>query len=189
MKDSAGQPLIAFKSADLNADAGVCVGGREDTSDSGSVAQVINPDDFLETAADRLYTPERNLQAWNRAYERLALALTNSPGGTHVYVVMGVQGAGKSRWVEQNRGRLGQRAIVFDAALPARRHREKLLAIIKGAGVPVIGVFVQATLEQALLRNAQRTPDKQVPEQALKSVFSMLEAPTEAEGFFRVEQA
>jgi RimJ/RimL family protein N-acetyltransferase len=150
---------------------------------------VINPDDYLETEFGREFTPERNRQAWAQAYARLASELSEAPTGAHLYVVMGVQGAGKSRWVSDNIGRLGPRAIVFDAALPARRHREKLLLIARDHGVPAIAIFVQASLEQALARNARRASDKRVPDAALRSVFSLLEPPVEAEGFIWVETA
>lgn len=150
-------------------------------------SQVINPDDYLETASGREFTPERNKEAWAHAYERLSKQLAQAPAGVFVYLVMGVQGAGKSHWMSQNLGRLGHRAIAFDAALPARRHREQLLSVAREYGVPVIAIFVKASLEQALLRNASRESDKRVPEEALKSVFSLIELPTEAEGFLWVE--
>ncbi|WP_233146657.1 AAA family ATPase [Pseudomonas chlororaphis] len=154
-----------------------------------NIAQVINPDDYLETEFGREFTPERNKQAWALAYARLETELARAAAGARLYVVMGVQGAGKSRWVAENAERLGARAIVFDAALPARRHRQHLLALARQYAVPVIGVFVRASLEQALWRNARRALDKRVPEAALKSVFAMLEPPCEAEGFLRVESA
>lgn len=120
-----------------------------------NIAQVINPDDYLETEFGREFTPERNKLAWALAYTRLETELARA-AGARLYVVMGVQGAGKSRWVAENAERLGARAIVFDAALPARRHRQHLLALARQYAVPVIGVFVRASLEQALSRNARR---------------------------------
>lgn len=100
---------------------------------------------------------------------------------------MGVQGAGKSRWISENLGRLGHRAIVFDAALPAQRHREKLLAIAREHQVPVIAIFVKASLDLARSRNARRRPDKRVPEDALNSVYQLLEPPTQDDGFIWVQ--
>lgn len=170
----------------------VCAFGSEEQfhNTNGGTAGlpiVINPDDFLETESGRQFTPERNRRAWKLAYARLNEALSKAAEGTHVYLVMGVQGAGKSRWVSENHGRLGERAVVFDAALPAQRHREKLLAIARTHQVPVIAVFVKASLELARARNAQRTADKRVPEEALHSVFQMLEPPTQEEGFVWVQ--
>lgn len=148
---------------------------------------VINPDDYLETAVGRVFTAERNQRAWERAWARLRSELAAARPGTHVYLVMGVQGSGKSRWVADNLGRLGPSAIVFDAALPARLHRQTLLAIAQAFAVPVIAVFIRAPLDLALQRNAQRTVDKRVPEAAVRSVFSLLEPPSKEEGFIWVE--
>ncbi|WP_296259569.1 MULTISPECIES: GNAT family N-acetyltransferase [unclassified Pseudomonas] len=153
---------------------------------SGS-PRVINPDDYLETEFGREFTPERDRQAWELAYACLNEALSKARRGTHVYLVMGVQGAGKSRWVAENLGRLGHRAVVFDAALPARRHRERLLAIARRHGMPVIALFLKAPLGLALLRNARRSADKRVPEQALKNVYGLIEPPTQEEGFIWVQ--
>ena len=156
---------------------------KEGSDDSAGAPGVINPDDYLETEFGREFTPERNRQAWELAYARLNEELAEGKKGALLYVVMGVQGAGKSRWVSENPGRLGPQAVVFDAALPARRHRLRVLSIAREHGVPVIGIFVQASLELALARNARRSLDKQVPQAALESVFSLLEAPVRDEGF------
>lgn len=160
---------------------------KEASDDVKGSPVVINPDDYLETEFGREFTPERNHLAWEQAYARLSDELTKAKRSAHVYVVMGVQGAGKSRWVSDNLGRLGSRAIVFDAALPARRHRQRLLSIIREYGVPVIGIFIRTSLELATSRNARRSPDKRVPQQALESVFSLLEPPVEDEGFVWVQ--
>lgn len=153
---------------------------------SGS-PHVINSDDYLETEFGREFTPERYNQAWELATARLNTELSRVGHGVHLYVVMGLQGAGKSRWVSENLGRLGCRAIVFDAALPARSDREQLLCIAAGYGVPVIAIYMKVPLELALLRNARRSSDKRVPEDALKSLHSVLEPPDEKEGFVWVQ--
>lgn len=160
---------------------------KQASAEAAGSPLVINPDDYLETEFGREFTPERNRQAWKLAYARLNSELAQAKSGTHMYVVMGVQGAGKSRWVSENLGRLGHRAIVFDAALPARRHREKLISITREFGVPVIAIFVKTSLDLALSRNTRRSADKRVPEDALNSVFDMLEPPNEDEGFVWVQ--
>lgn len=156
---------------------------KECSDDSAGAPVVINPDDYLETEFGREFTPDRNRRAWAQSYARLSDELAKGMRGTHLYVVMGVQGAGKSRWVSENLGRLGPRAVVFDAALPARRHRHDVLAIARKHGVPAIGIFVQASLELAVARNARRSLDKQVPPAALENVFGLLEPPVRDEGF------
>jgi hypothetical protein len=144
---------------------------------------VINVDDYLEGPSGRVFTAERNREAWTRAHAELEMALSAAGPGAKLYVVMGVQGAGKSSWIARNVDRFGSNAIVFDAAVPARRHRSKLLELAARFNVPAVGVYVQATLEEALLRNAKRTADKIVPEDAIRGVFDMLEPPSKEEGF------
>jgi len=179
MTDNAHHPKLAFRP--MNPDA------QNTGTQDADLPLVINPDDYLETEFGREFTPERNRQAWQLAYARLRRVLSEASEGAHVYVVMGVQGAGKSRWVSENLERLGRGAIVFDAALPARRHREELLSIVREYAIPAIGILVSAPLALALSRNAQRNADKRVPEEALKSVFRMLEPPSEDEGFVWVQ--
>lgn len=145
--------------------------------------RVINPDDYLDTPAGRVFTPERNEAAWEQARLDLDAALAKARPGARFYVVMGVQGAGKSTWIAANAARLGPDAIVFDAALPARRHRAALLGLAARHRVPAVGVHVLASLDEALERNRLRPADKVVPEDAVRSVFSMLESPAANEGF------
>ena len=145
--------------------------------------RVINPDDYLETPTGRVFTVERNRQAWEQAYAALEEQLARA---STLYLVMGVQGAGKSSWIARHIGGLESDAVFFDAALPARQHRARIVALAQTRDVPVIAVFVQADLDLALARNAARTEDKVVPEPAVRSVFSMLEAPSFDEGFAAV---
>lgn len=145
----------------------------------------INPDDYLETEGGRVFTAERNALAWERAFADLSLALRGGANPKSLYVVMGVQGAGKTTWVQSNQELLTN-SVVFDAALPAKSHRAKVLAIASALGAPAIAVWVNAPLEVALIRNQLRAPDKQIPEAAVRSVFSMLEPPSIEEGFIQV---
>lgn len=147
---------------------------------------IFNPDDYLETEAGRVYTPERSNAAWQQAYEDLSAALEAADEGAELYVVVGVQGAGKTTWIERHRDRLGDAALFFDAALPARIHRERVLAHALRSGVPAVAVWIDVPLEVALSRNRRRREDHQVPDAALRSVFAMLEQPTVEEGFARV---
>lgn len=54
---------------------------------------MINPDHYLETGHGRVFTPERNRQAWQLAYARLTEELTKRRKGAHVYLVIEVVGA------------------------------------------------------------------------------------------------
>lgn len=141
--------------------------------------RIVNPDDYLETPAGRVFIAERSRQAWEQAYAAVDVLLAQA---SRLYLVMGVQGAGKSSWIARHAAGLQEHAMIFDAALPARRHRERLLTLARAHDVAVTAVFVQASLDEALSRNVTRTADTMVPEHALRSVFAMLEVPSVEEG-------
>lgn len=145
----------------------------------------INPDHYLETDAGLVFTTERNKLVWEQAHADLAQALRATAPPRTLYVVMGVQGAGKTTWGESNQSLLAN-AMVFDAALPAKAHRVKLLAMAVELGTLALAVFINTGLALALARNQLRSPDKQVPEAAVRHVFSMLEPPSPEEGFSRI---
>jgi predicted kinase len=145
----------------------------------------INPDHYLQTETGRIFTTERNKIAWERAYADLASALSDAKESRHLYIVFGVQGAGKSSWIRENASAFPN-AIFFDAALPAKTHRARALAIAKNFGTPVIAVWIKSSLESALLRNLSRPSDERVPEAAVRSVFAMLEPPSLEEGFVQI---
>ncbi|RMX08640.1 kinase [Corticibacter populi] len=147
-------------------------------------ARIFNPDAYLQTPQGRIYTSERNAQAWEQLYRDLAAALKHAdPARSRLYLVMGLQGGGKTHWIAQQEARSDSNVLFLDAALPARRHRQRAIGLAREHGIPVIGVWVQVTLELALSRNARRTGDELVPEAAIRSVFSMLEPPCTEEGF------
>jgi hypothetical protein len=148
----------------------------------------INPDDFLQTPSGRVWTPERNQVAWEQAYAQLTRAFSRIPtdaepnGQRDLYLVCGLQGAGKSTWIRNNAPRLAP-CIFFDAALPRAIHRLPVLEIARSAGATVHGVWIHAPLEVALRRNAQRRNDERVPETSIRSVAQQFEPPTVSEGF------
>lgn len=146
----------------------------------------FNPDHYLETEKGREYTPERSAAAFEQAYARLGDALSQANASARLFVVVGVQAAGKSTWIDKNAESLGADTYFFDAALPRRQHRERVLEIAKRSGVPVVAVWVRAPLAQALARNEARRMDHRVPEAALRNVYAMMEAPSTDEGFAEV---
>ncbi|MBS1910902.1 MAG: AAA family ATPase [Bacteroidetes bacterium] len=146
-------------------------------------ANHINPDHFLQTSAGRIDTPERGRTAWEQAYAELAARLLAVGGAGTLYVVCGLQGAGKSTWVRSNAGLMGPNAIFFDAALPSRKHRVRALRMAAGTGTPVVAVWINAPFEVALRRNAARPPDERVPEHVIEHVRDQLEPPSLEEGF------
>lgn len=148
--------------------------------------RVFNPDDYLWTPEGRVYTEERNAAAWEQMYADLDAMLRSARPDARLFVVMGVQGGGKTTWIRRNHEALGPSAVFMDAAVPARRHRERVLALAKRAGVRAVAVWVDTPLDQALAQNARRPDDEVVPEFAVRSVFDLLEAPSLEEGFDEV---
>ena len=148
--------------------------------------RVFNPDDYLWTPDGRIYSEERNAAAWERMYADLDAVLRIAEPETRLFVVMGVQGGGKTTWIRSNHEALGPSAIFVDAAVPARRHRERVLDLAKRSGVRTVAVWINAPLDRALAQNAQRPDDEVVPESAVRSVFGLLEAPGPDEGFTEV---
>ena len=148
--------------------------------------RVFNPDDYLQTAEGRIYTEERNAAAWEQMYADLEALLSTAAPQTRLFVVMGVQGGGKTTWIRSNCEALGPSAVFMDAALPARRHRARTVALARRCGVRTVAVWINTPLGQALTQNAQRPDDEVVPEFAVRSVFGLLEAPSPDEGFDEV---
>ena len=144
----------------------------------------INPDDFLETADGRVWTPERNAAAWEQSYGALEQAIISAQRPLRVIVVCGVQGSGKSTWIASQPN--SSNAIFVDAALPGIRHRARIIAITKKMGVPVDAVWIKTSLAIAIERNSRRSFDKVVPVATIQSVADRFEEPTTAEGFAAV---
>lgn len=146
----------------------------------------VDPDHFLETDAGRVWSEERGQQAWVEAYRKLEQLLGEHGRRATLYVVCGLQGAGKTHWVEQQYAARGPHAIFFDAALPSRRHRERALALARGAGARAVAVFIDAPLQRAMMRNAQRGGDYRVPDATVLHVHAQLVPPSVEEGFDEV---
>ena len=151
----------------------------------------INPDDFLLTSSGRLWTPERSKVAWEHAYALLAKVLARVPTDAppahrrDLYLVCGLQGAGKSTWIRNNAPRLAP-CVFFDAALPRAIHRLPIMTIARSVGATVHAVWINAPLEDALHRNSLRREDERVPEASIRAVAAQFEPPTVSEGFVDV---
>lgn len=91
-------------------------------------------------------------------------------------------GSGKRTWA---RTAAGERpaAILFDAALPGRRHRRPIVEAARQHGARVSAIRIDVPLVVALNRNAARSHDKVVPEARLRAVFARFELPSHEEGF------
>ena len=148
-----------------------------------STPRVFNPDEYLRTPAGRIFTEERNAKAWEQLYADLERCFSDAGPEAHFFLVMGVQGAGKTTWIRHHAAARGAAAVFLDAALPARRHRVRSMALVKRFGIRATAVWVNVPLEQALRQNAQRPSDEVVREAAVRGTFSVIEAPTLDEGF------
>ena len=145
----------------------------------------INPDHFLETDKGRVFTHERNNEAWKKSYQLFHQALQVGKPNTEIYVLIGAQGSGKSTWAKKL-ARVQPEAIIFDALLIKYRERMPILAAAEARGINTIAVWFKAPLAVCLKRNAARSVDEAVPEQAVRNVFAALEPPTLAEGFAKI---
>jgi predicted kinase len=99
-----------------------------------------------------------------------------------VIVVCGVQSAGKSTWARRAAGEQPAR-IIFDAALPGRRHLQPIIAAAHRQGAHISSIWIDTPLPTALLRNAARPADRIVLEAALRAVADRFEPPSTEEGF------
>jgi hypothetical protein len=142
----------------------------------------INPDRFFETRDGRITTPERNAWAWQQRYLALERALSRSNPKSTPYLMIGVQGSGKSTWARKMVGG-NPNAIIFDAIPVKRSERDSLLVMASRHRVPAVAVWCRAPLAACLERNAARPPDEMANEQGLRNVFAALELPVVAEGF------
>ena len=146
----------------------------------------INPDHFLDRSDAGEVSREAGQAAWEQAYAELARQLAAVGTQGQLYVVCGLQGAGKSSWVRRHAPALGEHAVFFDAALPSLRHRSRALALAATTRTPVVAVWINVPVETALLRNAARPPHERVPEPVVRHVLEQLVPPSVDEGFVDV---
>ena len=82
-----------------------------------------------------------------------------------------------------------QQRLVVDNTNPTAEDRKRYFELANGSGFKVIGYFFEATLDELLQRNSQRSGKEVVPEIGVRGTLKKLERPTLAEGFdeiFRV---
>jgi len=146
----------------------------------------VSPDHFLNLEKADVVTKEQVASAWERAYVELRDRLLAAGDQAKLYVVFGLQGAGKSTWVAHNAPLMGSSAIFLDGPLPSRRHRSRALAIASEVGCKAVAVWVNTPLELAKARNATRRGLACIREEAILHVFEHLEAPSLEEGFSEI---
>ena len=145
----------------------------------------INPGHFLQTAAGRVTTPERNAEAWQQCFAALDAALQRSDLWTKVYLLIGPQGSGKSTWARRMTIE-EPLSILFDAILVKRSERSPILAKARERGVPAVAVWFRTPLAVCLARNSVRPADEIAAEQGIRNVYAAVEPPSPSEGFAEV---
>jgi predicted kinase len=122
-------------------------------------------------------------------------------------ILIGIQGSGKSTFcrsrffdthVRINLDMLGTRhreELLLRACLEGKQkfvvdntnitaaHRNRYIVPAKDAGFSVIGYYFSSRLEEALLRNRQRTGKSRIPDQGVAGMYKRLELPRMEEGF------
>jgi predicted kinase len=137
------------------------------------------------------------------------------PPRQELIVLVGLQGSGKSTWVQRQvagthvvvskdhwpnaRRREARqrrvvaellaegRSVVVDNTSPAPEDRAPLIAAARAAGVPVRAVWVDTPVPVCLQRNEARKGRSRVPVQGVLGTAARLVPPTCAEGFDRVD--
>jgi predicted kinase len=146
----------------------------------------LSPDHFLDLENATSVSREDALAAWDRAYAELARRLSAEGKAGTVYIVFGLQGSGKTTWIDTNASRYPQNATFFDGPLPSKRHRQRALAVCKAAGCEAVAVWMNTPFETALVRNASRRGLARIDEEVIAHVRDSLEAPSLDEGFARI---
>ena len=148
----------------------------------------VNPDNFL--GDPRVVTEERSREAWRACKDLVERTLTEAREPYNYYLVCGVQGSGKTRWVKANRASFAEPAIVFDAAQSRARDRAGGVAQARRFSCRLICIWISCPLDVALARNQARPPDQVIADDVIRLVFDTFEPPSLEEGFdevFKVE--
>jgi len=143
----------------------------------------IGPDQYLDLEHAEVVTREQVADAWERAYCTLEERLRAIGAGARLYVVFGLQGAGKSTWITHHAHTFGDHAVFLDGPLPSRRHRQRALDIAAAVGCAAIAVWINTPLDVARRQNATRRGLARIRDETIQHVFDHLEPPTLEEGF------
>lgn len=146
----------------------------------------IDPDHFLDLSGAVALTREEALAAWEKAYALLERRLAElGPAGT-LYLVFGIQGGGKTTWVNRNAPLCGPDAIFFSGPLPSRKHRARALALARKCHCRTVAVWINVPFEVAVARNTRRSGLARIREETIRHVYESLEPPSIEEGFHEV---
>ncbi len=132
--------------------------------------------------------------------------LKRQPAGKTAYIMMGIQGSGKSTFcakylsdvIRINLDTLHTRNkesllivdcqikgvdYVVDNTNPTREDRARYILPAKNAGYHVVGYFMQSRLQECIRRNDLREGKARIPSKAIAMTSNKLEMPSRSEGF------
>jgi predicted kinase len=122
-------------------------------------------------------------------------------------ILIGIQGSGKSTFCRQHffdthvrinldmlRSRRreelllracleGKQKFVVDNTNVREADRRRYIVPAKAAGFSVLGYYFSSRLEEALMRNRQRTGKSRIPDKGIARMYKCLELPRKDEGF------
>jgi predicted kinase len=129
-------------------------------------AHVISPDDVLTEWGGGTYdwSPRKASAAWR-----------NADGQLEYEILAHAEGEDYKADV-----------YVFDAVFQKPKRRKKYIKMAKEAGWTVEAVYVKTPINVCLKRNAERPPNRMVPEEQLLKMAKQMTAPSMAEGFDKV---
>lgn len=129
-------------------------------------AKVISPDDLLTEKWDYQWTPDRAMVAWKIATKQLEDEILAHACGEGKY-----------------------NTYIFDAVFATPKTRKKYVHMAKNAGWTVKAVYMTTPLSVCKERNAQRAPNRRVPEMIMDNMAKKMTAPTAQEGFDEIIQS
>lgn len=80
------------------------------------------------------------------------------------------------------------RSVVVDNTNPTVQDRAAVIALAKGYGAEVVGLYFDAPIQDCLERNGRRTGKKKVPDVAIYIAAKRMTPPTPDEGFDRLRR-
>nr|WP_075518720.1 hypothetical protein [Moritella viscosa] len=157
--------------------------------------KIICPDDHLKDNNGHYdYSSQTKIDnAWTVAKNQLALEVKKTHIPMRVYLLIGVQNAGKTFWRDNRKNFHSDRQpIVIDATNLTKLSRAEWFLeladirreiIADNKDIKVCAVYFDVSLMLLQHRNSRRPPEKRIDNEKLAENFAKLEAPTTAERF------